>query len=135
VSSTNPGLANLLQTLTSVNSPLLSSPSAISAIENSSPADIVKLSVDATQLQEVNAMFGDSNTTAAPDSLFNGTNTFAALESALTSPSAATGSTGSTVAATQLPADQGSLQAAEADALLDPGLTSSSPSSLFSVLA
>lgn len=58
VSSTNPGLTNLLQTLSNVDSPLLSSQSAVKAIENSSPADIVKLSTAATQLQEVSAIFG-----------------------------------------------------------------------------
>lgn len=139
VSSTNPGLANLLQTLSNVDSPLLSSQSTLSAIENSSPADIVKLSDAATQLQEVGAIFGDGSQTT-PESLFNGSSTFSALEDALTSPSTSTtsstsGATNPAIPTSQLPAYESSLQSAEADALLDPGPTSSSASSLFNVLA
>jgi hypothetical protein len=60
VSGTNPGLAALLQTLSNVNSPVLSSPAAMAAIEKASPSDIVKLSAAATQLSGVGAMFGMS---------------------------------------------------------------------------
>ena len=133
VSSTNPGLANLLQTLSNVDSPLLSSQSTLTAIENSSPADIVKLSEAATQLQEVGAIFGDgSQSQTTPESLFNGSSTFAALENALTSSTSNT--TNPAIPTSQLPAYESSLQSAVADALLDPGPTSSSTSSLFSVL-
>src|SRR5277367_1036100 len=82
VSASNPGLANLLQTLTNIDSPLLSSPSAVSAIEDSSPADIVNLSAQATQFQKVQAIFGDPQTT--PGDPIDGTETFTALEDALT---------------------------------------------------
>jgi hypothetical protein len=58
VSSTNPLLANLLQTLSTVNSPVLSSPAALSAIDNAPPADIIQLSVAATELEGVDAIFG-----------------------------------------------------------------------------
>ena len=63
----NPALENLLQTLTSAGSPLSSSPSVVSALENAPPADIVQLSVAATQLQGVDMIFGDDNSTT-PDS-------------------------------------------------------------------
>jgi len=130
VSSTNPGLANLLQTLSSVDSPLLSSQSTLSAIENSSPADIVKLSDAATQLQEVGAIFGDGSQTT-PESLLNGSSTFSALENALTSTPS---TTNTAIPTSQLSNLNGSLQSAEADALLDPGATSSGVSSLLNVL-
>jgi len=61
VSSTNPGLTNLLQTLSNLNSPVLSSPAVTSALKKASPVDIVQLSVAANQLQSVDAMFGLSN--------------------------------------------------------------------------
>lgn len=134
VSSTNPGLANLLQTLSNVDSPLLSSPNALSAIENSSPADIVKLSVAATQLQEVSAIFGDSQTTS--ESLQNGSSTFTDLENALTSASSTSSSStsNSSIPTSQLADYQSLLQSAQADALLNPGSASSSTGSLFNVL-
>jgi hypothetical protein len=132
VSSSNPGLANLLQTLANLDSPLLSSPSAVSAIEDSSPADIVNLSAQATQLQEVQAIFGSPETT--PSDLINGTNTFTALEDALTTPTLSGLSAATPIPTSQLPAYQSSVQAAEADALLNPGSSAGSASSLFSLL-
>jgi hypothetical protein len=132
VSSSNPGLANLLQTLANVDSPMLSSPSAVSAIEDSSPADIVNLSAQATQLQEVQAIFGGPETT--PSDQINGTNTFTALEDALTTPSLPGSSATTSIATSQLPAYQSSIQAAEADALLNPGSSTGTASSLFSLL-
>ena len=132
VSSTNPGLANLLQTLSSVDSPLLSSQTALTAIENSSPADIVKLSTAATQLQEVSAIFGDASTTT--DSLTNGSSTSSALEDALTSPTSS--STPSTAITTdQLAKQPGLLRSAQAEALLTTGSTTSSTDSLVNLLA
>jgi hypothetical protein len=65
VSSVNPGVANLLRTLSNIDSPLLSSPAAVSALENAPPGDIVKLSAAATQLEGVDAMFGIADATAA----------------------------------------------------------------------
>jgi len=76
ISSTNPGLTDLLQTLSSADPSLLSSPSVTSALENASPTDIVELSDAAMQLQSVAAMFGDPSAssadpmTQAMDSLF-----------------------------------------------------------------
>jgi len=61
VSSTNPGLQNLLQTLSNLNSPVLSSPVVTSALQKAPAADIVQLSVAATQLEGVDAMFGISD--------------------------------------------------------------------------
>ncbi len=150
VASTNPGLANLLQTLSDVNSPLLSSPSAVSALEKASPSDIVKLTTAATQLEEVTSIFANSDASAfgGPEaSLFGGSenansgfNTLNSLESALSESAYASagqapaGSSSATLPSNQLAQYQGSLQAAEADALLGAGGTGGASDSLFSFL-
>ncbi len=145
VASTNPGLANLLQTLSNVNSPLLSSPSAVSALEKASPSDIVKLSTAATQLEEMSSIFADSNASAfgGLDVLSTGTNpgfsTLNSLEAALASSANATAgvapasSSSATLPSNELSQYQGSVQAAEADALLGTGLAGNTDS-LFSYL-
>jgi hypothetical protein len=132
VSSTNPGLTSLLQTLSNVDSPLLSSQNALKTIEKSSPADIVRLSTAAIQLQEVGSIFGAQPTT--PDSLINGSSTFSELENALTNPANATGSATNMSPVSQLPGYPSLLQSAETDALLNPGPTASSTDPLISVL-
>jgi hypothetical protein len=77
VSSVNPGVADLLQILSNFGSPVLSSPSVASALQAASPSDIVQLSVAATQLEGVNAMFG------TPDSFDAGTSSTLASATAL----------------------------------------------------
>jgi hypothetical protein len=123
------GLTNLLQTLSNVDSPHLSSQNAAKAIENSSPADIVKLSTAAIQLQKV----APSSARSQPHPIV-GSSTFSALENALTSPANATGSATNRLPVSQLPTYQSSLQSAEADALLNPGPIASSTDPLISVL-
>src|SRR5208283_3111602 len=61
-SSANLGVANLLQELTNAGSPLASSPTAVAALEKASPSDIVQLSADASQLQGLDVLFGQTNT-------------------------------------------------------------------------
>jgi hypothetical protein len=56
--SVNAGLASLLQNLSNINSPILSSPKALAALQNAPPADIVQLSDEAIQLEGLNALFG-----------------------------------------------------------------------------
>ncbi len=56
--SINAGLASLLQNLSNINSPILSSPKALAALQNAPPADIVQLSDEAIQLEGLNALFG-----------------------------------------------------------------------------
>jgi len=141
VASTNPGLANLLQTLSNVNSPLLSSPSAVSALEKASPSDIVKLSTAATQLEEMTAIFADSNASAfgGLESANSGFSTLNSLEAALASSANASAgvapasSSSVTLPSNELSQYQGSVQAAEADALLGTGLAGNTDS-LFSYL-
>ena len=60
VSSVNPGVADLLQTLSSLNLPALSSPKVTSALKNAPTADIVQLSMAASELESVDAIFGIS---------------------------------------------------------------------------
>jgi hypothetical protein len=80
VSSTNSGLSNLLQTLSTESpelSSILSTPSVQSALENASPGDLVELSDQALRLQQVGLLFGGSDgtqstgLTSASDSLFS----------------------------------------------------------------
>ena len=71
------GVADLLQALSSAGSPLastFSSPAMQAALQNASPADIVKLSDQALALQETDVLFGVSNSgagsaTSDPNSL------------------------------------------------------------------
>lgn len=127
VSSLNPGIADLLQTLTNLNSPVMSSKTAVSALESAPPADIVQLSVAATQLQSVDAMFGISTSPISDMS-----STLASLEGA------ATGSSGtaSAVLSTASPADQfanyeQTLQAQVTQGLFGSGITTSLSGTLF----
>src|SRR5580698_8821771 len=81
VSSTNPGVANLLQLLSNVNSPVASSPSAVAALEKAPPSDIAQLSGEAIQLQGMDEMFGIENGTENPASTL--TNLLEAPEAAV----------------------------------------------------
>lgn len=83
------------------------------ALQKASPSDIVQLSAEATQLEGLDALFGqpDSSGTSSSDSLLSSlfqtpgntasTDPLASLEQALASaPASSTGSTGSTTAGT-----------------------------------
>jgi len=67
VSSVNPGVADILQTLSSTGATPLSSAlfgSAVqSALQKASPSDLVQLSQEATQLQEASGLFSGANAT------------------------------------------------------------------------
>jgi hypothetical protein len=95
VSSTNPGITALLQTLSTLNSPVMSSPGTLSALESASPSDIVSLSDAASQLQGMSELFGLSDGSSGSSSASNLNYLLAgslAADSAQTS-SAATSST------------------------------------------
>ncbi len=117
--SSNNGLTDLMQTLTSENSPLLStlsSPNIQAALASAPTSDIVEISEQAQQLQSVDALFGVSNTASTPDD---------SLFSALADTTAA-GSTASTTGSTladQLSAYQNNMQTQETQELF--GLTPS----------
>jgi hypothetical protein len=111
VSNMNPGVSDLLQTLTNLNSPVLSSQPVVNALENAPPADIVQLSMAATQLESVNAMFGIAATpSAGMDTGIGGT--LGALE----------GAGGSSVLAAASPLDQNANAQAVLQAELSQGL-------------
>jgi hypothetical protein len=121
VSATNPGLTDLLQTLSNVNSPVLSSPAVVSALQGATPRDIVQLSSEATELQNIGVLFGLSNgTTSAPTPLEDLQNVVSASAAPAAAASSAS-SSGSTTA--QLANYQQDLQLQEMQGLL--GLTGS----------
>jgi hypothetical protein len=115
--SINPGVSNLLETLSNLNSPVLSSAAMVSALEKAPPSDIVQLSAEATQLEGVDAMFGISGT--ADGSSNSLTSALAGLENA----AAGTGNSSSSSASTaaQLSNHQAMVQSDEALALLGGG--------------
>ena len=124
-SSINPGLANLLQNLSNVGSPLLSSPQALAALQKASPADIVQLSAAATQLEGLNALLGVPDATSPNGTATDGTtiNPFASLEAAVasasaagTTPSSSSGATTPTLAAA-IASYEGSAQSGKIAAL------------------
>lgn len=68
VAAPNPGIASLLQFLSGAASPLISSVTSSSpvqsALENASPADLIQLSAQALQFQQVEGLF---STTSSAD--------------------------------------------------------------------
>jgi len=135
VSSVNPGVQDLLQTLSNVDSPVLSSSKAVSALQSASPSDIVQLSMEATQLEGIDTMFGMTNTASSTADPI-----LASLENLATgsNSSAATGSSGAsttTSAATRALNSETALQAAETQALFGAGNTDPLANSLFSTTA
>ena len=81
ISSTSPNVTDLLQTLSTEEpelSSILSTPSLQAALEKASPGDLVQLSDQALQLQQVGLLFGSADGTEASglnsllDSLFPG---------------------------------------------------------------
>ena len=122
VSSVNPGVADLLQTLSNENSPVLSNKAAVSALESASPSDIVQLSVAASQLEGIDVMFGLSNSTGTSTTMTDMENLLAAAEPQAPATSAASTSTATTTtSASQLANDQATLQAVETQALFGGG--------------
>jgi hypothetical protein len=61
VSSASSNLSSLIQKLSSLESPVLSSPAVVAALQKAPPADVVQLSIAASQLESVGAMFGDTS--------------------------------------------------------------------------
>lgn len=121
VASVNPGVADLLQTLTNLNSPVMSSPAVTKALENASPSDIVQLSVAATQLQGIDAIFGISNSSNTNMS----SSTLSALEGS---------ATGSASGADQDANAQAALQSELTQGLFGTGTTTNLSGSLFNAL-
>ena len=148
VSSVNPGLSTLLQTLSnsgsSVLSSVLSSPTVASALQKAPPGDVAQLSDQALQLQEVDALFGSPSTSTTPTTLFSSllpqnsslgpTNLLQALEQSLASPNSSTTSD-ATAQANQEAALQSVLQAQQTQALFGVNQTGQSTDQMVNVLA
>jgi hypothetical protein len=143
VSAVNPGVADLLQALSSLNSPALSSPGVTSALENAPATDIVQLSMAAIQLEGVDTMFGISNSssTGASSAAANlGDLLTASVQAASTAPAAATAQSSSTAPSTtaspadQLATYQADLQAVETQGLFGIGATPNLSGSLFNTI-
>jgi hypothetical protein len=130
----NLGVSNLLQMLSNLNSPVLSSPAVASALEDAPSSDIVQLSSEATQLEGVEAMFGIQP--GSDDSSGSLTSMLANLESSLTGSAPSSTGTSSTpdlstaAGVAQLAGYQAAMQSEEALALLGYG-TGNTSSTLF----
>jgi hypothetical protein len=133
VSSTPADLSDVVQTL-SAASPLLSSvlatPNVQSALASASPEDLVRLSDDAMQLQQVGMLFGnDASTQSNPFGTqeTGGNGVLQALEASLTSQAAAAipSSTTSTTTPSLSSAESTSQQQLMAE-LFDPTSTTGS---------
>jgi len=139
VPSVNPGVANLLQTLSNVNSPVLSSPSVVSALESAPTTDIVQLSQSAAQLETVDMLFGIPNPSvssgsAALNSLLADVESSQTTQSVPASSSSSTATTATTTGA-QLASEQSASQLAEAQELFGTGTTPAlSDSSLLNLI-
>ena len=144
ISSINPGLENLLQTLSKVDSPVLSNSNVVTALEKASPDDVVQLNAAANQLETVDALFGVSvGSSGSPTSDLNSiladlepsTN---GTESSSTSPDSTAGSQSSSPASsTALSTSQvmqAEMQAAEAAELFDPQSNTGSAGSLLDII-
>jgi hypothetical protein len=74
--NTNTGIADLMQIFSNAATPalssLLSSSQVQSALATASPADLVQLSDQALQLQEVDGLFGGSSPTQTENGFFGG---------------------------------------------------------------
>jgi len=92
VASTNPGLTNLLESLTQIGSPLASSPQVLAALQKASPTDIAQLSAEAIQLQGVDALFGSIDSNSSDSSTTDPNSIFAVLDQSLAAPGSASGS-------------------------------------------
>jgi hypothetical protein len=139
VASVNPGVAALLQTLTNVDSPVMSQPAAVSALQKAPAGDIVQLSAAATELQSVDELFGVSQGSGSNTGM---SSILASLGSSLTSSAeaAANGQPASTALSSASPAEQlanyqAVLQGAESQGLFGTGTNIGLSGSLFNAIA
>jgi hypothetical protein len=137
VSAANTGVTDLLQMLSNLNSPVLSSPAVTSALKKASSSDIVQLSMAANQLEGVDEMFGISNSSNASTNT-----TFANLENLLTGSTGTSSNaqvlsaaTSNAATAVELANEQTAALSAQTSALLyGTGITGSASGSLFNLM-
>lgn len=123
VSSPNPAITNLLQTISSAGSPLLSSPAVVSSLENAPPADIIQISDAATQMEGIDAEFGITTPTPSDTEATDLNSVLSALSPSQSGSSSS--ATASTSTADQLATYQSAVQEADTQALFGTGTTSS----------
>jgi hypothetical protein len=110
ISSVNPGVSDLLQTLSGAESAsgstVLSSPAVQSALQNAPAGDIVQLSARAIQLQEADGLFGSAESTQTAASIIqqalNSSKSSSTATGAAASPSTSSSTTATALAASQL---------------------------------
>jgi len=139
-SSLNPGVSELLQTLSNINSPVLSSPAVVSALEKAPESDIVQLSNEALQLQGVDTMFGISNGSSSSGSdmsslLENLDSSATASGTSTANSQSASGVLASASAADQLANYQAALQASVSQGLFGTASSNGLIGSLFNTVA
>jgi hypothetical protein len=139
VSSTNPGVANLLQMLQNGGSPVLASSRVTDALQNAPANDVVQLSMSAIQSQNMGALFGVTG---------GATTNGAALENLLTGATANANPTGNTTGngvlstaelAAAAPADQtayyqSAAQASQTEGMMNAGIFSNKSGSLINIV-
>jgi hypothetical protein len=137
-SSINPGVSNLMQMLSSIDSPVLSSQTAVTALEQAPSADIVQLSNDAMQVENLDALFGFSNSpSSSPSSALASLASSAAESGSASSTASAGGSTAAGSTAGSTAAETASYQAdlqSEITAGLFSGYTAGTTGTLFDAL-
>jgi hypothetical protein len=144
VTSPNPGIADLLQILSnsgsSALSSTLSSPTLQSALQHSSPSDLVQLSNQALKLQVANDLFGSPDPARTPGYFpaASPPSSSATLDNLLTSLySSSPGSTAAgtpTSTANQLAIYQSEVQSQQAQALFGTATTAGTSGTLVNVL-
>jgi hypothetical protein len=135
VSSINPGVSDLLQSLTNLKSPVMSSQAVVTALEKAPSSDIVQLSTAANQLATVDAMFGISSSSSTS----TGTSSiFAELEAEATAASSSGQSTPSALSsatpAEQLTNYESAIQSQVTQGLFGTTTTNALSGSLFNVI-
>ncbi len=144
VAPVNPGVADLLQILSNAGSPSLSSALSSSpvqaALQSASPADIVQLSIQATQLQVANDLFATADPTQT-DGLFSAlspSNSDADLNNLLTDlyspPSAASPASPAPTVADQIASYQSQLQTEQLRTLFGVDTTAGTSGSLLNIV-
>ncbi|MGA2113657.1 MAG: hypothetical protein ABSH56_02770 [Bryobacteraceae bacterium] len=126
VSSINAGVSDLLQTLSSLGSPIVSSSATVSALEKASPGDLVQLSRAAIQLENVDEMFGGTTGSSAETSATSLEDVLAQATESSPSSGASSSATASSTATTAA-----QIQSAEIQGLLDSGASGGLTGSLF----
>lgn len=154
--TSNAGMTELIQFLSSSGSPLassgLSSSQIQSVLQNASPDDIVQLSSQALRSQEIDGLFGSSDTSAAAglysaSSASSSSGTLASVLASLSGTTdtttsnttdasgAAAASSSTSSVASQFANYQSTLQAEEMQALLGTGATNGVTGTSLNVLA